>query len=331
MKVKAVASMAFHRDILQIDCEAETQRISSFIRKQAGDMRRGGAVVGLSGGIDSALSAELCVRALGRDKLLGLILPERESNPISAEYAGKHARKMGIATETLDITRTLDALGVYDKRDNAIRGVFPDYDGSWKSKIVLPADLLSRDSFNFFTLKVEDGAGHSRSARLKNESLRSIVAATNVKQRTRMVCLYSVAERENYLVCGTTNRSEAVQGFFVKYGDGGVDIEPLQHLYKTQVYQLAEYLGVIKEIIDRAPSPDTYSSVVTDVEFYFRMPYDTLDLLLYAWENSVPVEEVRVAMGLSEEQVRRAFRDFASKFNATRHLRTLPPTLDMRT
>jgi NAD+ synthase len=146
-----------------------------------------------------------------------------------------------------------------------------------------------------------------------------------------MVCLYSFAERENYLVCGTTNRSEAVQGFFVKYGDGGVDIEPLQHLYKTQVYQLAEYLGVIKEIIDRAPSPDTYSFVVTDVEFYFRMPYDTLDLLLYAWENSVPVEEVRVAMGLSEEQVRRAFRDFASKFNATRHLRTFPPTLDMRT
>jgi NAD+ synthase len=97
------------------------------------------------------------------------------------------------------------------------------------------------------------------------------------------------------------------------------------------VYQLAEYLGVIKEIIDRAPSPDTYSSVVTDVEFYFRMPYDTLDLLLYAWENSVPVEEVCMAMGLSEEQIRRAFRDFASKFNATRHLRTLPPTLDMRT
>jgi NAD+ synthase len=323
--------MAFRVDVLRIDCEAETQRICSFIRKQVGDMRKGGAVVGLSGGIDSALSVELCVRALGKDKVLGLILPERESNPISAEYAGKHVRKMGIASETVDITRTLDAFGVYDKRDNAIRAVFSDYDDSWKSKIVLPADLLSKDAFNFFTLKVEDGHGNIRSARLNNEGLRSIVAATNVKQRTRMLYLYCCAESENYLVCGTTNKSEAVQGFFVKYGDGGVDIEPLQHLYKTQVYQLAEYLGVIREIIDRAPSPDTYSFVVTDEEFYFRMPYDTLDLLLYAWEKGVPVGQVCGAMGLTEEQVKRAFRDFASKHNATKHFGVAPPTLDLQT
>jgi NAD+ synthase len=321
--------MAFRVDVLRIDCEAETQRICSFIRKQVGDMRKGGAVVGLSGGIDSALSAELCVRALGKDKVLGLILPERESNPISAEYAGKHVRKMGIASETVDITRTLDAFGVYDKRDNAIRAVFSDYDDSWKSKIVLPADLLSKDAFNFFTLKVEDGHGNIRSARLNNEGLRSIVAATNVKQRTRMLYLYCCAESENYLVCGTTNKSEAVQGFFVKYGDGGVDIEPLQHLYKTQVYQLAEYLGVIREIIDRAP--DTYSFVVTDEEFYFRMPYDTLDLLLYAWEKGVTVGQVCGAMGLTEEQVKRAFRDFASKHNATKHFGVAPPTLDLQT
>jgi len=324
-----MGNIAFRREVLQVDREAETQRICSFIRKQVGDMRRGGAVVGLSGGIDSALSAELCVRAVGKDKVLGLLLPEKESNPISAEYAGKHARKMGVATETVDITPALDALEVYDKRDHAIKSVVPDYNGSWKSKIVLPADLLSRDALNFFTLKVQDSAGNIHSARLKNESLRSIVAATNVKQRMRMVCLYGCAERENYLVCGTTNRSEAVQGFFVKYGDGGVDIEPLQHLYKTQVYQLAEHLGVIREIIDRAPSPDTYSLAVTDEEFYFRMPYDTLDLLLYAWENSVPVEEVCAIMGLTEEQVKRAFRDFSSKHNASKHSRVVPPTLEM--
>jgi NAD+ synthase len=323
--------MAFRGDVLRIDCEAETERICSFIRKHVGDMKKVGTVVGLSGGIDSALSAELCVRALGKDKVLGLILPERESNPISAEYAGKHVWKMGIAAETVDITPTLDAFGVYDKRDHAIKSVVPDYNSSWKSKIVLPADLLSRDALNFFTLKVQDRAGSIHSARLNNESLRSIVAATNVKQRTRMLYLYCYAESENYLVCGTTNKSEAVQGFFVKYGDGGVDIEPLQHLYKTQVYQLAEYLGVIREIIDRAPSPDTYSFVVTDEEFYFRMPYDTLDLLLHAWENSVPVGEVCGAMGLTEEQVKRAFRDFASKHNASNHSRALPPTLDMRT
>jgi len=330
VKAKAVDSMAFSRDILRIDCEAETRRICSFIQKQAGDMRRSGAVVGLSGGVDSALCAELCVRALGKDKVLGLVLPERESNPISAEYATKLVRKMGIASETIDITPTIEALGAYENRDKPIRAVFPDYDGRWKSKIVLPADLLSKDALNFFTLKVEDSDGNIRSARLNNENLRGIVAATNAKQRTRMMYLYQCAERDNYLVCGTTNRSEAVQGFFVKYGDGGVDIEPIQHLYKNQVYQLAEHLGVIREIIDRAPSPDTFSFVVTDEEFYFRMPYDKLDLLMYAWENSVPIGEVCAAMDLTEEQVRRAFRDFTSKFNATKHLRTLPPTLDMR-
>ncbi len=323
--------MAFSRDALRIDCEAEAQRIYSFIDRQVGDMRKGGAVVGLSGGIDSALSAELCLRALGKDRVLGLILPEKESNPISAEYAERHARQMGIPAETIDITRTLEAFGVYDKRDRAVRAVFPEHDASWKTKIVLPADLLSRDAISFFTLKAEDAAGNRHSARLKNEQLRSIVAATNVKQRTRMVCLYRVAERENYMVCGTTNRSEAVQGFFVQYGDGGVDIEPLQHLYKTQVYRLAEHLGVIKEIIDRPPSPDTYSSVVTDEEFFFRMPYETLDLLLYAWENQAPAHEVSAAMGLTEEQVKRAFRDFTSKHSATRHLRRLPPTLDTAT
>jgi len=323
--------MAFRKDILRIDCEAETERICSFIRKQVGDMRKGGAVVGLSGGVDSALSAELCVRALGKDRVLGLILPEKESSPTSAEYAGKHVRKMGIACKTFDITRTLDAFGIYESRDNVIRAVFPDYESSWKSKIALPADLLARDALSFFALKVQDGAGNIRSARLNNESLRGIVAATNVKQRTRMVCLYYCAEKENYLVCGTTNRAEMVQGFFVRYGDGGVDIEPLAHLYKNQVYQIAEYLGVIREIIDRAPSPDTYSFVVTDEEFYFRMPYDTLDLLLYAWENSVPVGEVCGAMGLTEEQVKRAFRDFTSKHSATKHFGALPPTLDIRT
>ncbi|MDM7999875.1 MAG: NAD(+) synthase [Dehalococcoidia bacterium] len=320
----------FGPDILRIDCEAEVRRLSSFIRKHATEMRRTGAVIGLSGGIDSALSAELCVRALGKDKVLGVILPEKESSPVSAEYASSHARKMGIQTQIADITGVLEAFGAYERRDEAIKALFPDYNSTWKSKIVLPADLLARDAINFFTLKVEDSAGNAFSARLTSDSLRKIVSATNMKQRTRMVYLYFFAERENYLVCGTTNRSEAIQGFFVQYGDGGVDIEPLQHLYKSQVYQIAEYLGVNREIIDRAPSPDTYSLGVTDQEFYFRMPYQTLDLLLYAWENRIPVGQVCAVMGLTEEQVKRAFRDFKSKYNATRHLRRLPPTLEMQ-
>jgi len=319
--------MDFHKDILKIDCQSEVERICSFIQQQVRAMKRDGIVVGLSGGIDSALMAAICVKALGKDRVFGLILPEKESNPVSAEYATKHANQLGIETETIDITPTLAAFGTYQKRDEVIKKVFPEYNDQYKSKITLPADLLSRDAFNFFTLRIDDGKGNVKSARLDKKMLNGIVAATDSKQRTRMMHLYYYAELKNYIVCGTTNKTEVLEGFFVKYGDGGVDIEPISHLYKTQVYQLAEYLGVISEIIERAPSPDTWSFQVSDEEFYFRMPYATLDLLLYAWEYEIPLERVCETMNLTEEQVNRAIRDFNAKYNATKHLRQLPPTL----
>ncbi len=320
--------MDFHQDILKLDAESEVERICSFIVRQVREVKRNGIVVGLSGGIDSALCAALCVKALGKDSVFGLILPEKESSPVSAEYATKHARELGVRTETVDITPTLEAFGTYKKRDDEIRTVFPEYDSNFKSKITLPADLLSRESLNFFTLQIDDGKGNIRTARLNKKTLNGIVAATDTKQRTRMMHLYYYAEKMNYMVCGTTNRTELIEGFFVKYGDGGVDIEPLSHLYKAQVYQLSEHLGVIREIIERAPSPDTWSFEVHDDEFYFRIPYDKLDPLLYAWEHGVPTERVCEVMNLTEEQVERAKRDFNAKYRATKHLRQLPPTLE---
>jgi NAD+ synthase len=318
----------FHRDILRIDCKAEADRIGAFIRQQVSVQKRQGVVVGLSGGVDSALAAALCVNALGKYKVLGLILPEKESNPVSAEYALSYASQLGINTVTVDITPVLESLGTYKKRDDIIREIFPEYTTQYKSKITLPPDLLARDAFNFFSLQIEDGRGNVKSARLDNRGVQNIVAATNTKQRTRMIYLYYYAERNNYLVCGTTNRSEVIQGFFVKYGDGGVDIEPIAHLYKTQVYQLSEYLGVSREIREREPSPDTYSFHQSDEEFFFRMPYDILDMLLYAWENRVPLDEVCQVMSLKEEQVKRAFRDFTAKANATKHLHNMPPAIE---
>lgn len=319
--------MNFHKGILNIDCEREIERICEFIRQYSRDVRREGAVIGLSGGVDSALSSELCVKALGRDKVFGLILPERESNPISREYALKQAAKLGIDVEIIDITPVLESFGTYRKRDEFVRQVFPDYEPHHRLKITLPPDLLARDAFNVFTLTIDDGKGGTKSARLKKDVLYGIVAATDTKQRTRMMHLYYFAEKANSFVCGTTNRSEAVQGFFVKYGDGGVDIEPIAHLYKAQVFELARHLGVVQEILLRTPSPDTFSLVVSDEEFYFRMPYETLDLLLYAWENAVSPAEAAIEMGLTEDQVKRAFRDFHSKYSATQHLRKLPPSL----
>jgi NAD+ synthase len=319
--------MKFNENILDIDPEKETQRVCAFIEKQLLSWRKNGAVIGISGGIDSAVCAELLVRTLGKDRVFGLILPEKESSPKSAIYAEKQAQKMGIPYETVDITPTLEGFGTYAKRDEVIKGLFPEYGEEYRSKITLPSGLLERDALSFFTLTIEDREGRIQSARLKKDALNAIVAATDSKQRTRMMHLFYYAESLYYVVCGTTNRSETIQGFFVKYGDGGVDIEPMAHLYKVQVYALGEYLGVIQEIVDRDPSPDTYSFEVSDEEFYFRMPYDKLDLLLYAWENDVAIEDVCAVMDLEEAQVIRAFRDFKSKYKATEHLREMPPSL----
>ncbi|MCP4650122.1 MAG: NAD(+) synthase [PVC group bacterium] len=320
--------MDFNKDILKINCEKEADRISNFILEQVRERKKEGVIVGLSGGIDSALAAALSVRSLGKERVFGLILPERESNPISAEYAEKHAKELGIETETVDITRALEQIGAYEKRDEVIRSIFPEYNEQCRTKITLPPDLLEKDAFNFFTLNMDDGSGNVKTARLKKESLNGIVAATNMKHRTRMLTLYYYAEKKNYIVCGTTNKTETLEGDFVKYGDGGVDIEPLAHSYKSQGYQLAEYLGIIREIIERAPSPDTFSLPVSDQEFYFRMDFDKLDPLLYAWENKVDMSKVCEVMGLTEVQVKRAFRDFTSKYNTTKHLRHMPASLE---
>lgn len=319
--------MPFTKDVLKIDRDAEAARIVGFIQDQLRAMHRKGIVIGLSGGVDSALSAALSVKAAGKDRVLALLLPDKESSPQSAEFATKQAEKLGIEAVTVDITPVLEAFGTYDKRDAVAKSIFPDFGGDHKLKITLPSDILNKDSFNFFTLTVVDPRGATKSTRLDNEQAQGIIAATCTKHRTRMMAQYYHAEKLNYLVCGTTNKSEAVQGLFVKYGDGGVDIEPIAHLYKNQVFQLAEHLGVIPEILERSPCPDTYSAPVTDEEWFFRMPFKVLDLLLYAWENKVDISEVCRVMELTEDQVKRVFRDFTGKYNTTEHLRHFPPSL----
>lgn len=320
--------MDFNSDVLKIDCKTESQRIEKFIRHQVfSNFKKKGIVVGISGGIDSAVIASLSVRAIGKDKVIGLILPEKESNPISAQYAKLLIDKLGIDHETVEITQMLESFDVYEKRESIIKNSFPDFNSSWKYRLVMPQNLLEKDRFNISFLEIQDAQDNVKSKRLSIHDYLGMVAATDIKQRVRMIMLYYYSEKNNYIVAGTTNVPETIQGFFVKYGDGGVDIEPIAHLYKTQVYQIAEYLDVPQEIINRTPSPDTYSFVVSDKELYFCLPYETLDLLLFAKENNVSKKKVGKVLNLNNDQIDRVFKDFDFKKRATEHLRKLPSTL----
>ena len=183
---------------------------------------------------------------------------------------------------------------------------------------------MNEDTLNFFSLTIITPDGEERTKRLPLREYLQIVAASNFKQRTRMSMLYYHAEIRNYAVIGTAQKNEHDQGFFVKYGDGGADIQPLAHLYKTQVYQLAEYLGVPEEIRRRPPTTDTYSAHSTQEEFFFRLPFKTMDLLWFAKENNLPVDEVAQVMGLSEIQIQRVYSDLSRKQRTTEYLR-MPP------
>ncbi|MBN1627341.1 MAG: NAD(+) synthase [Deltaproteobacteria bacterium] len=314
--------MVFNRDVLKINPAEELEKLSKFIVEQVNVIfRRKGVIVGLSGGIDSAMIAAVCVHALGKEKVKGLILPERESNPISSEYAFKHAKELGIEHRQIDITPTVDSVVNYKWRDDFLKQLVPEYEPGYKYNITLPTDLLERDTFSFYLLQVQMPDGEIKKKRMNLDEFRAITSFANIKIRSRMLHLYAEAERWNLLVVGTTNRTEFILGDFCKYGDGGTDIEPITHLYKNQIYQLAEYLKVIPEIINRQPSPDTFSLPVTDQEFFFRISFENLDHLLYAWEKKIPEGEAAKALDLAEDAVKRAYKDFTSKFRATAHLR----------
>ena len=318
--------MKFNKQVIDIDPAAETDHIVEALRQNVRSLRRYGAVVGISGGLDSSVVLALCVRAFGAQKVAAIMMPEKDSEPQSEQMARRLAAHFGLTPKLEVITPVLDGFDCYRRRDEAIRRVFPDYDASkgYKAKIVLPPNVLDEDTLNVFSLVVITPGGEELSKPLPVREFLQIVAASNLKQRTRMSMLYYHAEVNNYAVIGTANKNEHDQGFFVKYGDGGVDIKAIGHLFKTQVYQLAEYLGVPEEIRRRTPTTDTYGAPCNQQEFFFRLPFETMDLLWFAQEHNVPLAEVAQVMGLTEIQVRRAFDDFTRKLRGTEYLRLAP-------
>ena len=318
--------VAFSASTLRIDAEAATDRIAAVIREQVlRRLRKRGVVLGLSGGIDSGVTAALCARALGPEKVFAVLMPEKDSDPESLRLGRLMVEALGLPSAVEDIAPMLTAAGCYERRDAFIRQVVPAFGPSWGCKVAI-ANAVAGDGYSLTQLVVQSPDGVQQKLRMPLEVYLGIVAATNMKQRTRKQIEYYHADRLNYAVAGTPNRLEYDQGFFVKNGDGAADVKPIAHLYKTQVYQLAEYLGVPEEIRRRPPTTDTWSLAQTQDEFYFSLPYERMDLCLYGLEHGVPAAAVGRAAGLTEDQVERVWRDIAAKRKATRYLHE-PPLL----
>ena len=312
-------------DPLHLDPEAETARIVAALRRQVGDtLRRRGLVVAMSGGVDSSVGAALAVRAMGPKRVFGLMMPEHDSDPESEQLGRGLAEQLGIEHRVENIASILEAVGCYRRRNDAIREVLPEFGDDWACKIVLPGDRLDSDRLNVYYLAVRPPGGEIRTVRLPAHAYLAIVAATNFKQRVRKMLEYHHADRLHYAVLGTPNRLEYDQGFFVKGGDGLADVKPFALLYTTQVYQLADYLGVPKAITARPPTTDTYSLPQTQEEFYFSLPAATMDRVLHARTAGLTAADAAVALGLGAEQVERAFTDIDQKRSTTAYLHAAP-------
>jgi NAD+ synthase len=308
---------------LAIDAAHVAATIEQAIRRQVGELRRRGIVVGLSGGIDSSVVTTLCARALGAERVLVLLMPERDSSSESKSLGQLLTSQLGTPCIVEAIAPTLAAAGCYERQDDAIRKVFPEYGEGYRHKVTLPS-ILDSDRLNVSELTIQSPNGEFKRSRMPVGVYLQLIAATNFKQRVRKMMEYYHADRLNYAVAGTPNRLEYDQGFFVKLGDGAADLKPIAHLYKSQVFALAEYLGVPEDIRRRTPTTDTFSLPQTQEEFYFALPYDKMDLCLYARNHGIPAADVAPAIGLTAEQVERVFRDIDQKRRTTHYLHARP-------
>jgi NAD+ synthase len=316
----ALAPERLEPSVLDIDCAAETARVAARLVEIVGRvLRRRGVVVAVSGGIDSSVCAALAARAFGRERVLALLLPEHDSSSDSTRLGRLVAEHLRLEYRVEDIGPALEAIGCYRWRDEAIRRIFPAYGEGWRSKIVIAGQGLT-----YFRLVVQSPSGETHEERMGIREYLQVVAATNFKQRLRKTLEYFHADRLNYAVIGTPNRLEYDQGFFVKNGDGSADVKPIAHLYKTQVYALARHFGLPQEICNARPTTDTYSLPQGQDEFYFGLPWDKMDLALWALNHEASGAALARALGVSEAQAERVYADIRAKRHATKYLHLAP-------
>lgn len=316
----------FSRNLLKIN---DLESLCNIIIRNMQDsvlrvLHRRGGIVGISGGIDSSVTLALTVRALAEKNVLGVIMPDADSNSESELFARILAEKFKVKTIVENVTPALKGFGCYKRRDEAISRVIPEFNPKTDKAKIIIQQIINEVIPPVFSVIVITPDGKEMSRMLPAKEYLQIVAATNLKQRSRMSMLYYHAERLHYAVIGTANKHEVDQGFFVKYGDGGVDIMPIGKLYKSQVYQLAEHLGIPEEIMNRTPTTDTYSAQQTQVEFFFQMPHEIMDLVDYGWENDYSPTEVALILGKKEQEIRNMYKNLERKAKTTDYLRMHP-------
>jgi NAD+ synthase len=321
--------MAFNKDSILIDSKSETEKLVRKLRETvAFKLKKRGAIVGVSGGIDSSVVLALCAQTFGPEKVFAVMMPERDSNPASKNLATVLCDKFKVKYTLEDLTDAINGFGCYKRRDEAVKRVYPEYNPQkHKMKIILKSDSEAKGKLNVFYLIIISEDGSEQTFRLPLSEYLQIVAASNFKQRSRMSMLYYYADAKNFAVIGTGNKNEHEQGFFVKYGDGGADVKPIAHLFKTQVYQIAEYLGVPESICSRVPTTDTYSAEQTQEEFFFKLPFDILDRIWFGWEKGYPLNEIAKALNITQLQVEVAINDIKQKIKTTEYLRQEPISL----
>lgn len=321
--------MNFSMNSIFLDANTETERLIKTLKDiVAFKLKKRGAVVGVSGGIDSSVVLALCAKTFGPEKVLAIMMPERDSSPESKALATLLCEKFKVPYILEDITDAVNGFGCYTRRDEAVKRVFPEYDPkTYKMKIVLHSDTEAKGKLNLFYLTIITPDGTVKSQRLPLSEYLQIVAASNFKQRSRTNMLYYHAEAKNYAVIGTGNKNEHEQGFFVKYGDGGADVKPIAHLFKTQVFQLAEFLEVPEEIRKRTPTTDTYSAEQTQEEFFYKMPFDIMDRIWDGWEKGVTSDVIANVLNIPQAQVDVTINDIRQKIQTTEYLRQEPFSL----
>src|SRR3989338_5824630 len=311
-------------DFLQIkEIEKTISSIENFVKDEISKkFQKQGAVIGISGGIDSAVMAAICAKSIGSKQILGLIMPEKESDPTSQILAKRLAEKFQIETKIIDITSILESFEVYKIKEQVVKEKFPDFNGNCKYRIVVPPKFSSSIGIPF--LEILDNENKKYQFKISLSEFLTLTAASSIKHRVRMTMLYYYAEKNNFCVMGTTNKSEFLQGYFVKYGDGGTDIEPLTNLYKSQIYQIGQFLEIPNEILDNEPSPDIWSFSTSDEEFFYSVPYHIVDLILYARENNMSNSEIQKISNLSREQIENLIRFKNQKQVKSQHMREIP-------